>query len=71
MTNFLKKNMAIFHDVKEIDSNFSYNTFASYVYLEGKYFKGYIEMELKTFFIKFEALFECQNHNFSTGLYYI
>ena len=56
--------MAIFHDVKEIDSNFSYNAFASYVYLEGKYFKGYIEMELKTFFIKFEALFECPNHNF-------
>ena len=64
MTNFLKKNMAIFHDVKEIDINFSYNIFASYVYLEGKYFKGYIEMELKTFFIKFEALFECPSHNF-------
>ena len=64
MTNFLKKNLAIFHDVKEIDINFSYNIFVYYVYLEGEYFKGYIEMELKTFFIKFEALFECPNHNF-------
>ena len=64
MTNFLKKNLAIFHDVKEIDINFSYNIFVYYVYLEGEYFKGYIEMELKKFFIKFEALFECPNHNF-------
>ena len=64
MTNFLKKNLAIFHDVKEIDINFSYNIFVYYVYLEGEYFKGYIEMELKAFFIKFEALFECPNHNF-------
>ena len=40
MTNFLKKNLAIFHDVKETEIYFSYNTFASNFVEKVNFFKN-------------------------------
>ena len=42
---------------------FFHNTFASYVCWEENFFQEYIELELKTFFIIFERLFEWQKQN--------
>ena len=48
MKNVLRKNLAIFHDVKKIEIYFSTSTFVSYHLLTNIiFFQEYIEMELK------------------------
>ena len=50
----------IFHDVKKIDVNFSYNTLVANICQQGTFFQEYIEIELKIYFIILEGLFELQ-----------
>ena len=52
MTNFWRKNLAIFHKVKKIEIYCIYNTFASY---KECVLQEYIEMESKIFSIIFEG----------------
>ena len=40
--------------------HFCFDTFASYICRQGDFFQEYIELKLKTFFIKFEGYFEWQ-----------
>ena len=49
--------MANFYDVKKIDICFP---FASYICWQEIFFKEYIEMELKIFFITVKTIFEWQ-----------
>ena len=56
MTNFWRKNLDIFRDVKKKEIYFCYNTFVSYICWQGGFFfQEYIEIELKTFFVIFEG----------------
>ena len=58
--NFPISQLANFHDVKKIDTNFPYNTFVANISQQGTFFQEYIEIELKIYFKMFEGLFEWQ-----------
>ena len=46
MTNFWRKNVVIFHDIKKIGIYFSFDTFVSYIRWLEDFFQEHVEIEL-------------------------
>ena len=58
VTNFRRKNLVIFHDVKIIRIYFSFHTYVSYTCWQEDFSQEYVEIQ--KFFITFEGFFEWQ-----------